>query len=43
MVVGDSIKREVKQIFIVNKVPDFLNRTNIVLIPKIAGPETLSN
>ena len=43
MVVGDSIKREVKQNFIVNKVPDFRNRTNIVLIPKIASPKTLGN
>ena len=43
MVVGDSIKKEVKQIFNVNKVPEYLNRTNIVLIPKIAGLEILGN
>ncbi|XP_030964492.1 uncharacterized protein LOC115985719 [Quercus lobata] len=43
MVVGDSIKKEVKQIFNVNKVPEYLNRTNIVLIPKIVNLETLGN
>ena len=43
MVVGDSIKKEVKQIFNVNKVPEYLNRTNIVLISKIAGLEILGN
>lgn len=38
LVVGDSEKKEVKQIFMDSKVPEFLNRTNIALIPKIASP-----
>ena len=37
MIVGEFIQNEVKQIFKDNKVPEYLNRTNIVLIPKIAG------
>ena len=43
MIVGEFIQNEVKQIFKDNKVPEYLNRTNIVLIPKIAGPKTLGN
>ena len=43
MIVGESIQNEVKQIFKDNKVPKYLNRTNIVLIPKIASPKTLGN
>ena len=43
MIVRESIWKEVKQIFKDNKVPKYLNRTNIVLIPKIAGPKTLGN
>lgn len=35
--------KEVKQIFMDSKVPEVLNKTNIALIPKIAGPETLGN
>ncbi|KAL0005393.1 hypothetical protein SO802_012954 [Lithocarpus litseifolius] len=43
MIVGESVQNEVKKIFKDTKVPKYLNRTNIVLIPKIAGPETLGN
>lgn len=43
MIVGESVRNEVKQIFKDNKVPEYLNRTNIVLIPKKTGPETLGN
>lgn len=35
--------KEVKQMFMDSKVPEVLNKTNIALIPKIAGPETLGN
>lgn len=34
---------EVKKIFRERKMPDKLNQTHIVLIPKIQGPETLGN
>ena len=34
---------EVKKVFVSKKVPDYLNRTLITLIPKIQGPETLGN
>ena len=33
----------VKKVFVERKVPEFLNRTHIALIPKIQGPETLGN
>ena len=42
-VVGESIKEEVRRVFIERKVPDYLNKTLIVLIPKIQGPETIGN
>ena len=35
--------REVKKIFTVRKVPEILNRTYIVRIPKIQGPKMLGN
>jgi len=35
--------REVKKIFANRKVPKFLNKTHIMLIPKIQGLETLGN
>ena len=33
----------VKKVFVERKVPEFLNRTHIVLIPKFQGPETFGN
>ena len=42
LVVGDSVKNKVKKIFANQKVPDVLNQTLIVLIPKQLGPETVS-
>ena len=43
LIVGESVIKEVKKIFTERKMPDYLNRTHIALIPKIQGPETLSN
>lgn len=43
LIVGESVIKEVKKNFPERKVPDYLNRTYIALIPKIQGPETLSN
>uniref|UniRef100_A0A2N9I4P7 RNase H type-1 domain-containing protein n=1 Tax=Fagus sylvatica TaxID=28930 RepID=A0A2N9I4P7_FAGSY len=40
--VGESVINEVKQIFISGKMPPYLNKTLISLIPKCLGPETLS-
>ena len=35
IIVGDSIKEEVKKVFREKKVLEYLNSTNIVLIPKV--------
>ena len=43
LIVGNSVKAEVKKAFMECKIPNYLNQTNIVLIPKIAGPESLGN
>ena len=40
--VGASVVKEVRQIFSSGRVPEYLNRTLISLIPKCLGPETLS-
>uniref|UniRef100_A0A2N9G3W3 CCHC-type domain-containing protein n=1 Tax=Fagus sylvatica TaxID=28930 RepID=A0A2N9G3W3_FAGSY len=40
--VGDSVVKEVRQIFSTGRMPEYLNRTLIALIPKCLGPETLS-
>ena len=42
-IVKESMRNEVMKIFEESKIPDYLNRTNIVLIPKIAGPKSLGN
>ena len=41
--VGGSVREEVKNVFRERKVPDYLNKTNIVLIPKNQGLESISN
>ena len=43
LVVGDSVREEVMKVFRERKVPEYFNRTLIVLIPKIQGPETIGN
>lgn len=40
---GNSVIEEVRKIFSTIEVPEEVNRTLIALIPKILGPETLSN
>jgi hypothetical protein len=40
--VGDSVVKEVRQVFSTGRMPEYLNRTLISLIPKCLGPETLS-
>ena len=43
LLVGDSVKREVKEIFATQKIPAYLNQTLIALIPKQIGPELVSH
>lgn len=43
LIIGNSVKDEVKRVFASGKVPDFLNRTLITLIFKCKSLETLSN
>ena len=40
---GELVKKEVRQIFDSKKMLEYLNKTYLVLIPKIQGPETLGN
>lgn len=40
---GSLIINEVKKVFAKRRVLEYLNTTHIALIPKIEGPETLSN
>lgn len=42
LVVGDSVRSEVRRIFANQEVPDYLNQTLVALIPKKLGPETVS-
>ena len=37
------MKAEVKKVFAEKKIPGYLNRTHIALIPKMPGPETKGN
>ena len=43
LTVGDSIKDEIRKVFLSRKIPDYLNNTSIVLIPKIQSPKSISN
>ena len=43
LVVGDSVVEEVMKAFEKRRVPEYLNETHIVLIPKIQGPEVFGN
>ena len=43
LIVGSSVSDEVKKVFVERRVPEYLNRTHITLIPKIQIPETLGN
>ena len=43
LIVGESMKFEIKKIFTTKKIPEHLNKTLIVLIPKQLGPETISH
>ena len=42
LIVGESVRNDVKQIFANQKVPNYLNQTLIALIPKQLGLETVS-
>ena len=43
LIVGNSVIKEVKKVFVARKIPEVINRTHIALIPKIQGPGTLGN
>ena len=43
LIVGESVREEIEKVFIKRKVPEYLNKTHIVLIPKIQDPETIGN
>lgn len=43
LVVGESMRKEVKNIFNSGVISDYLNQTLITLIPKFKSPESLSN
>ena len=43
LVVGESVRKKVKNIFNSGVVPDYLNQTLITLIPKCKSPESLFN
>ena len=43
LTVGDSVIKEVIKVFLDRKVPDYLNKTLTVLIPKVQGPEYIGN
>ena len=43
LIVGDSVKAEVRKAFTECKIPEYLNRKNVVLIPKMVGPESLGS
>jgi len=43
LLVGDLVRREVKNIFSCQQVPDYLNQTLIALISKLSGPELVSH
>lgn len=43
LIVGESVLREVKKIFLEKHAPAYLNQTHIALIPKMQGPETLGS
>ena len=42
-IVGDFVKDEVKHIFSSRKIPDYLNKTLITLIPKCPNPKSIGN
>ena len=43
LIVGDSVRKKVEKVFIERKVPEYLNKTHTVPIPKMQGPETIAN
>ena len=43
LIIGSSVIEKVKRVFAERKVPSYLNKTHIALIPKIQGPKTLGN
>ena len=40
---GDLVKEEIRNVFLCRKISNYLNSTNIVLIPKVQSPESISS
>lgn len=43
LLLGDLVRSEVKQIFTSGKIPEYLNKTLITLVPKCKNPESINN
>ena len=43
LIVGDLVKEEIRNVFLCRKISNYLNSTNIVLIPKVQSPESISS
>lgn len=43
LIVGNLVKEEVMKAFVERKVLEYLNKTHIILIPKIQGPKSFGN
>ena len=43
LVVGKLVMEEIKMVFAEKRVPEYLNKTHISLIPKVQGPKMLGN
>ena len=43
IIVGDSVREEIKKVFRDRLIPKYLSSTNIVLIPKVQGLETIGS
>ena len=43
LIIGSFVREEVKKIFRDKRMPKYLNKTHIALIPKVQGPESFSN
>ena len=43
LLVGDTVREEVKGIFASGRIPDYLNQTIITIIPKCQNPETFNH
>lgn len=43
LIIGSFVREEAKKIFRDKRMPEYLNKTHIALIPKVQGPESFNN